>query len=756
MLCCDYCSRISILLYTCMCALCCSRANKDATPTTPASKGASRKSRIAVPVPPTVSEPESSENEGTTPKTTASPSHIPSVASHTSTTTTTAASAHHQQQQQQSNTPLAATDQLEKSDRISKEKQKFFRLSAIFADKKRAEKKKEEAQRQTAAAAAAAAAEISSSRTCRSTNKSTVIAAVEGKVSKTESTAVYVSKRPTPANRQTRTDTNVSDNCKVVHKPSSDVKTNPSRTSKLKSNNNKVDMNKDSNSKAKPVAQKASVAITTTAKTKSTPKSVSKQAIPKSNDKKSSVVVPAPAESSSSSDSDDDDDEEEDKDGNSSATTDSSEECSSSSGDESTSSDSDSDSSNHQSETSRMSLTGSKLKLPSTMYVTSTNPSMGTFGSISGISSEKDKIWGFAAAAAEANKKTFATNQDNHTFGSFSEINSNNSHTANGFSTLSADDKNSSSATTSSTSSNDRHKPGFGQLKGLFDGLSHLFTTPDHSRSRAGPAPNYSLSRRKRAADRALSEKEQPPKKIPEVTVPVNNSKTDKPIKQTQQPQQGLPVEVTAKVTDNNKSIKNMMPVAPKPENAVGIASIVTKQSNITIPPKIPKRIAPNPVPPSSEPERKVPRPGVFLPSSSEDELHPSSVSHHAQHSHSHQHNHHHHHHLHHQSAPHVQQQQHHPWIQMTPSNLVKTAVNSKRHEFERRRFLKGEAPYGGLGFMGFSHCSFLEDVRMKKRNLIAEATQTNHPLLVPEPSNNQTGKMMGHRTLPQPIRTFR
>lgn len=741
MLCCVYDSRISILLYTCMCALCCSRANKDAPPTTPASKGASRKSRIAVPAPPAVSEPESSENEGTTPKTTASPSHIPSVASHTS--TTTAANAH---QQQQSDTPLAATDQLEKSDRISKEKQKFFRLSAIFADKKRAEKKKEEAQRQTAAAAAAA--ETSSSRTCRSTNKSTVTPTVEGKVNKTETTsvAVDVSKRPNAANRQTRTD-NASDSCKVVHKPGSDVKTYPSRTSKLKSNN-KIDMNKDS--KAKPVAQKASVTVAavTTAKTKATPKSVSKQAVQKTNDKKSSVVVPVAAESSSSSDSDDEE-EEEDKDGNSSATSDSSEECSSSSGDETTSSDSDSDSSNHQSETSRMSLTGSKLKLPSTMYVTSSNPSMGTFGSISGISSEKDKIWGFAAAAAEANKKTFATNQGNHTFGSFSEIN----NTANGFSTLSGEDKNSSSATTSSTSSNDRHKPGFGQLKGLFDGLSHLFTTPDHSRSRAGPAPNYSLSRRKRAADKAVLEKEQPPKKIPEVTVPVNNTKTDKPIKQIQQPQQALPVEVPTKVTENNKSLKNMMPVAPKPENAVGIASIVTKQSNITIPPKIPKRIAPNPVPPSSEPERKVPRPGVFLPSSSEDELHPSSVSHHSNH---HQHNHHHHHHLHHQSAPHVQQQHQHPWIQMTPSNLVKTAVNSKRHEFERRRFLKGEAPYGGLGFMGFSHCSFLEDVRMKKRNLIAEATQTNHPLLVPEPSNNQTGKMMGHRTLPQPIRTFR
>lgn len=40
--------------------------------------------------------------------------------------------------------------------------------------------------------------------------------------------------------------------------------------------------------------------------------------------------------------------------------------------------------------------------------------------------------------------------------------------------------------------------PGFGQLKGLFDGLSHLFATPAHSRFRTGVnTPNYNPGRRK-------------------------------------------------------------------------------------------------------------------------------------------------------------------------------------------------------------------------------------------------------------------
>lgn len=49
-----------------------------------------------------------------------------------------------------------------------------------------------------------------------------------------------------------------------------------------------------------------------------------------------------------------------------------------------------------------------------------------------------------------------------------------------------------------------------------------------------------------------------------------------------------------------------------------------------------------------------------------------------------------------------------------------------------------------------------VEDARMKKRNLIAEATQTNHPLSVPPTpiTNNQTGKI-GNPYLSAITRTF-
>lgn len=79
----------------------------------------------------------------------------------------------------------------------------------------------------------------------------------------------------------------------------------------------------------------------------------------------------------------------------------------------------------------------------------------------------------------------------------------------------------------------------------------------------------------------------------------------------------------------------------------------------------------------------------------------------------------------------------------MTPSNLVKTAVYSKRHEIDRRNFLKSEAILGSVG-IEHSSMTIVEDSRMKKRNFIAETAQTNHPLSVPSTqiANNQTGKI--------------
>lgn len=86
----------------------------------------------------------------------------------------------------------------------------------------------------------------------------------------------------------------------------------------------------------------------------------------------------------------------------------------------------------------------------------------------------KEQAWGFAAAAAGG----IAT-------GPFSMSVRDNGSSSN------------SQPCTSSSDGFDKYKSGFGQLKGLFDGLSHLFTAPCHTRMRPGPFPNYSLTKRK-------------------------------------------------------------------------------------------------------------------------------------------------------------------------------------------------------------------------------------------------------------------
>ena len=90
-------------------------------------------------------------------------------------------------------------------------------------------------------------------------------------------------------------------------------------------------------------------------------------------------------------------------------------------------------------------------------------------------SKAKEQAWGFAAAAAGG----IAT-------GPFS---------------LSVRDSGSSNDTaqpcTSTNDSYEKYKSGFGRLKGLFDGLSHLFAAPSHARMRPGTFSNYSLSKRK-------------------------------------------------------------------------------------------------------------------------------------------------------------------------------------------------------------------------------------------------------------------
>lgn len=658
------------------------RSAKESTPSTPASsKGQSRKSRA-----PAASEPESSENEGTTSSTTASLSHAPSV---------TRSSSHHH----------SPSELLEKSDRISKEKQKFFRLSAIFADKKRAADKKK-------AEAAKNAALEEKKLLNKPTNKP-----VNSDVNKNRIETVDAGKRVSTTRSRTEP-LEVSESSKVVKKRECESKCN-TRTNKIKSNNKLDVKNKEKKTKPVPSPVKVSTPVTKN-------KIISKALASKVKRVEKKPVVVKHEESSSASSSEEEPPKEPHP-ADSESSMDTSEECSTSSSDESTSMDSDSDTSAHRSENSRMSLTGPKLKPSSSLFVSTKNTTMSTFGSISGINDSKDsKVWGFAAAAAEANKSNNFANKES--FGSFSSnFIKNESKSSDSFSML-ADDKTSTSTSTSN-SSYDKLKPGLGQLRGLFDGLSHLFTT-NESRSRTSTTPNYNPTRRKRTSEKPLEKEKEPTKKT--LTEPKeekrpkiepkekenNNVKKASVISTTTNTNMSSSTSAststntsasTSTTTSASTSTSNSTStstIIPKPESAVGIASVLAKQTNITIPPKIPRRITPHTI--STQVERKPPRPAIFPPTSED----------------------------------------HKPWMQMTPSNLVKTAVNSKRHELERRNFLKGEVPFGGLGYMGFSHSSLLEDVRMKKRNLIAEATQTNHPLSVPQPSNNQPGKM-GHRTHP-------
>lgn len=485
----------------------------SAVTTTPSLKSSNRKSRL-----PTsgLSDSDSSENEGTPFPT---PSHHIPHPHHT----------HHYSHPE-------TTDRLETSDRMSKEKQKFFRSSAFNADKKRDKKKPS-----------------------------------------SESTGDKI----VSEKEQSRD--------KSLGKKSEQTRVSHGRTCKTK-----VKDEAEDKSNARPNRQQKEIVK----------KGLKADAIIKEQEKDvaSKKELKKPVVSSSSSS-----------------------ECSSSS-DDSDSSDSDSDSSTQPSESSQASRQCGNVTIPR-LFAT-TNKKIDTFGSVSGLNLSKDGMWGFAAAAAEARKKE--SNTEPLSFAAVAEskpaFNNDSEKSSKSYSTYS-DDK-----TSSSSSSVDRMRPGFGQLKGLFDGLSHLFTAPSESRSRTGNTPNYNPNRRKRTTE------------------------NDK-----------IPVE-------SNKS--------------EGGAKI---DHDVTV--KKPKCNEP--------PHQKIPTPATsFLPS--EDDC-----------------------------------------TQMTPSDLVKKAVNSKRHELERRKFFKTEA---GLGTVGLSQNSMLEDARMKKRNLIAEATQANHPLSVLPITNNQTGKI-GLRT---------
>lgn len=157
-------------------------------------------------------------------------------------------------------------------------------------------------------------------------------------------------------------------------------------------------------------------------------------------------------------------------------------------------------------------------------------------------------------------------------------------------------------------------RPGFGQLKGLFDGLSHLFTTPAHSRFRTGVnMPNYNPGRRKLR------------KKLPK-----RKHKT---------------------ATNNIKTVKQV----PK----TGIFPLLEGVKK------------PSVVPLQTSSSHHTPTPSTNY---------------------------------------------------LSPSFLVKAAVNAKKHETERRRIFKEEGPN-----IVSDSLMRLQEKQALKRELIAEATQAHH-----------------------------
>ncbi|XP_025271316.1 histone acetyltransferase KAT6B isoform X2 [Camponotus floridanus] len=220
----------------------------------------------------------------------------------------------------------------------------------------------------------------------------------------------------------------------------------------------------------------------------------------------------------------------------------------------------------------------------------------------------EDKPWGFAAAAAKLNVESPFFSGITNTFGAplpkldVSDTPTFGLHIQQPAATANSSDnkkkdKNVAQTSVGFANADNKVKPGSGQLRSLFDGLSHFFSAPANSRARSAgvPAPNYAPDRRKRPNTNDTSKTN----KIPRST---QRNKSD-----------DLPS--TSKLKDRKKT------------------EILAEIS-------------------------RVPKPGIFVPS---DESVFNSLSE--------------------EKLP-----------RMTPSGLVKTAVNSKRHEHERRKLMRDDA----------------------------------------------------------------
>lgn len=333
---------------------------------------------------------------------------------------------------------------------------------------------------------------------------------------------------------------------------------------------------------------------------------------------------------------------------------DDSSDCSSSDcSDDDSSSDSDSDTSEKQSESSRNKVFGSKTS------------DMLTFGTISSLSNGKDTSpWGFAAAAAAAKDnalKSEDVKSDGNIFSSFTDKN----------------DKN----------QQDKSKSGFGQLKGLFDGLSHFFAAPTQNR-RPNNTPNYSLSSRRKRINETepetilKKEKIEEIKKLPEPKIILESKK--------------LP------------EVKKLLKPELKPEiKLVKIDAKLTKTETLKIEIK-----EPTPTPskiPKCPTEKKVPTPGIFAPSVAEEEP---------------------------------------PYL--SPSSLVKTAANSKQHRLKGVNNGDVKHGGGTTPTVVNNKSNILDDIsaRIKKRSNLNNNVSNNivdggnSQIGQQQSANNQTGKI--------------
>lgn len=536
------------------------------TPTsTGGAKGSARKSRV-----PALSESESSDFEGT-------PNPAKSTHHPDQTTTSHALSPHD------------TTDRLETHDRMSKEKQKFFRLSAFNSDKKK-EKKLLEPKNQSSTA----------DKPKRNESK-------ERDEVKDVTTPEKVEK-PVPVDKKGEVEK------KLVKKVQEPVKKNERVT--LKTKNGKIN------------------AVSERIKRETTPQPAVKLPLKFKQDKTVPVKKKLPLRIQRKSEPEEvekpeeKEPEEEEEESSSSSETSSSSSCSSDS-DDSDSSVIDSDS-----------VTSIRnLKIPQLYSVSSEKKE--TFGSISGITIDKDAPWGFAAAAAAAETQKKAANKTE----AFPFDNDKKSE--NLFITVLKEegllkvDKDDSSLPASEKSLSDKSQktqPGFGQLKGLFDGLSHLFAPPTISRA-SRTQPNYNPNRRKPKEDAPVEEKKAVEDKPPEKRIAPDDRRQQ------------------SRFRANSDSYLKVSRPSPSPS-----------------------------------------------PASHADEQGPPSA--------------------------------------MTPSGLVKTAVNSKQHE--RRKLVKSE----GVGAPNNAQKTNGDDVRtMKKRNHVAAGHAAN-PLSALPFTNNQTGKI-GYPYLP-------